>query len=74
MANNNYFRVQGSLETFSFDESSSESVKEALKAARSLANRQRTIRGVPAVLVWRPTSAPEARSIPVVGEILRAVN
>jgi hypothetical protein len=74
MANNNYFRVQGSLETFTFDEGSPESVQAALKAARSLAIRQRTVRGTPAILVWRPTSAPDARSIPVIGDVLRAVN
>jgi uncharacterized alpha-E superfamily protein len=75
MANNNYFRVQGSLETFTFDEDSPESVHAALRDARSSANRQRGVRGVPAVLVWRRTSAiPDAVSIPAVGEFLRAVN
>lgn len=74
MANNNYFRVQGSLHTFGFDEGSPESVKEALKNARAAAGRQRTPRGTPAILVWRATSAPDARAIPVVGETLRAVN
>lgn len=74
MANNNYFRVQGSLHTFGFDEGSEESVRDALEKARAFAKRQRTPRGTPAVLVWRRTSSPDARSIPAVGEVVGAVN
>ncbi len=65
---NNYFRVQGTLDTFTFDESSPESVEAALAAARGLAHRRRTVRGAPAILVWRPT--PAAKGVPAVGEPL----
>jgi len=69
-SHNNYFRVQGSLEMFTFDESSPESVDEALRAASELAARYRTPRYMPAVLVWRRTPLPQARSLPLIGEPL----
>lgn len=69
-SHNNYFRVQGSLEMFTFDESSPESVDAALSAASELAARYRTPRQTPAVLVWRRTSLPQTRSLPTIGEPL----
>lgn len=64
---NNYFRVQGTLETFTFYDGSAESVETALAAAKAMANYHRSSR-VPAVLVWRRTTHPEARSLTVIGE------
>jgi len=65
---NNYFRVQGTMETFTFDDSSPESVESALAEAQVLAHRLRTVRGIPTILVWR--KAPSVGPMPVVGEPL----
>lgn len=71
---NNYFRVQGTLETFTFDEGDQDSLLTALSAARTRAEYHRSAR-VPAVLVWRRSKSPEARALSVIGEpILAAVN
>jgi hypothetical protein len=70
MTPNNYFRVQGTLDVFTFDEGSPESVDAALKEAAALAHRNRTARFFPSVLVWRRFNHPQVRSMPAVGEVV----
>ncbi len=64
---NNYFRVQGTQETFTFDDKDGDSVELALAQARQRAHYHRGAR-VPEVLVWRRSSHPAARSIAVIGD------
>lgn len=66
-SHNNYFRVQGTLETFTFDEADQDSVAVALSQAKERANYHKSAR-VPAILVWRPSKHPDAKSLTVIGQ------
>jgi len=66
-AHNNYLRVQGTLDCFTFHDSDPDSVSAAVKAASERASYHRAAR-VPAILVWRRTQHPEIRALAVIGE------
>jgi hypothetical protein len=67
---NNYFRVHGTTECFTFHDSDPGSLAIALAEATSRASYHRGAR-TPPVLVWRRVSHPEASSLSVIGEITR---
>ncbi len=66
-AHNNYLRVQGTTDCFTFHDSDPVSVASALAAAVARANYHRAAR-VPAILVWRRTSHPDLRPLTQIGE------
>ncbi len=72
-AHNNYFRVQGTTDCFTFHDSDALSLERALAGAQERASYHRAAR-LPAVLVWRRTSHPGVRSLAQVGEIYSPIS
>lgn len=66
-AHNNYFRVHGTVDFFTFDDSDPDSLASALAQAVGRANYHRSSR-TPEILVWRRTSHPSVCSLSQIGD------